>query len=593
MAREAVGLNGHGEAARPAELRTRPIELDELGQLAQSPDPHHFLLKLYVPARFFSGSSRSFLLLPGIERRDTGWVELARHALSCSDAAVFVANETVWARASAQRELEDVRQVLKGTNPVFALTGADQSKDRNSELVETVMADLQLGEDERDRIVVTDPTPDADPSLDWRHQLRIALDRHAATTREARVLQLQHLEHVLQGEVLEILAAVDQAAARRVVKLDAREYESVRNVTDLLEEEIEALREDYANALSQELASYSGKARLALEEAIQREGGWKKFKELFRGKGLKSRAALRALVQRAWEQPEGRDGDSLALLHGRVLNDVVGPRLPRHNALVTNGSTSRRTLLGGFANAEGQAGDDPFGDRRRTRYQLNEDVLHDLAILLDHDAHGEVSDNFRNSVAVLPALALEAVRVGTLAPGLFDLKEKAFASADQIRKVGEEFGTLKESHSGILKGVGGMLGLDYVVDGDFDLIQGMAMKGGASAAAAGPIAFAVVGAVAIGYTALSVGAAVNRADLDKDERGAAAIDEVADRTRERFLSEFDRVTGLLVEHVRNRLVGYHHLDRDYARVARLHKAYADAREARLKLQDRVRPLLLA
>lgn len=587
---EVVEVSRPEGAEGPAELRTRAISTDELHELAQSPDPHHFLLKLFVPGSFFGGTSRSFLLLPGIEKRDTGWVELARHTLSCSDAALFVANSTVWARASAQKELEEVRSVLEGANPVFALTSADQSGDRNAEFAETVASDLDLVEDERDRLVVTDPDPRSSPDGDWRDRLRAALDRHAATTREARHRQLEHLESVLQGEVAEVLAEVDREAARKVSKLDASEYENVRHVTDHMEAEIAKLREAYASELESELDAYLGRARQSFEGGVQEESVWSKVSGLFGGKGLKDRAALRDAIAAAWAHPDGRDGDTPAIVQARALGRVVAPILPRHNALDVSGTAKRKNLLGTFETHEAEA--DPFAENFGS-HALTREVLGDHEVLLSHDAHGEVSDNFRNSVAVLPALALETIRVGTLIPGLFDLEERAFAPADQIRHVGEEFGALKESHSGILKGVGGMLGLDFVADGELDIVSDLAAKAGAPAAAAGPIAFAVVGAVAVGYAAVSVGAAVNRADLDKAQRGSAALDEIADRTRARYLAEFDRVMGLLVEHVRNRLVGYYHLDRDYSRIARLHKAYADAREARYQLQDHVRPLLVA
>ena len=585
------------ESGKSADLRERPIEeAADFAHIAQNPESRHFLLKLRVEPTFFQGD-KSFLLLPGIEgdgeSADTMWVELARHALSCADAAVFVANESGWARHTTQRELERLETMLSGSHPVVVLTGQDQSSDDHAELIETVARDMNVPDDERDRLLPTHPEPGAPGRSDWRQDLRHALQTYSATSRSARTRQLEHLKKVLTEEVLQLLQTVGTESKRAWATLDANEFSQVRHVTNEMEAEIQTLRADYSVALRKQLDTHQGKAVDALGGGIIEKGFWDKVKGLFGGDSLKDRTALRDAVARAWAA-----GDAPALLHGRALNDTVAPRLARYNALPTGASVSRQDLLGTFAAPAPVAAtdeDDLFGDDTRpadTR-AINPQVLSDAHILMIHGADkAEFSDSLLNSVRVLPALAVEAVRIGTIAPGLFDLEGKAFAPADQIKHVGDEFGALRESHSGILKGVAGMLGLDFVADGEFDIVKDLVGKAGVPAAAGGPVTFAIVGAIAVAYTAMSVSAAVNRAEIDQHTRGSNAIAEIADQTHAAHLAEFDRMMNLLVEHVKNRLVGYYHLGTEYARIARLDKAFADAREERLRIQHTVSDALL-
>ncbi|RMD96336.1 MAG: hypothetical protein D6816_19105 [Bacteroidetes bacterium] len=587
-------MNDQKEYEGSFSFSTRKIDSHDLVHIARNPSDHHFLLKLYVPPRFFKGSSCSFLLLPGIEQKQTVWVELARHAVSCVDAALFVTDES-WARASTEKALRDVEIVLKSTNIIYVLTKADQSKDRNRELAEVVMKSRNLTEEERDRIVITDPVPEADPDGDWRPRLLEALDKYAAIKKEARMRQIQHLYELLEEEVSQLAIEVKEELDRCNIKIEEENYQGVKSVIEELQKEINLLRKEYAVELRKALDSHSARAKKALESKIENKYKLHKFWDSLQGNSLKKRREFREWIEEAWEHPEGPSGPSLEHLHAVVLNRIVQPRLCRLNALVTDGvkaeTTTRYELLGTFDTPESQD-TNVFKGRRRHSFEVNDTVLRDLEILLKHDVQHQLSDNFKNSVRVLPVLALEAVRIGTILPGLFNLEEKTLGNPDTISKIGHEFNALRNSSSGILKGVALMLGLDYMPDKEFDLVKDMVSKVSGPSAATSFITPSIVGLVAVTLITLSTIKTINRLDLEHSERGNIAIDEIADRTHAQILTEFDRMMDLLLKHVEHCLANYFHLDKDYARVLRLNKAHKDIRETAYQLKKQITPLLM-
>lgn len=569
------------------------VDHDDIKRIATDPEADDFLLKLYVPPRFFRGTARSFLLLPGIEQEETPWVRLAHYAMACSDAAVFVTNDTNWARAATDLEFERVRDRLRGNIPVIALSFSDQSPDGNEAFKATVAKTLQIDEDDSGRIVATRPG-----DKEWVGRLRQAIDQHTSSSQITRYKQLEYLGSLLQEEVHPALAAADQAAESILVKLALDEYQGVKRITDVIELEVKSLRKEYVKALDDELEAYQTRAASEVRDQIKKHlnGKLRTVRETAFGENGDDRRKLGTAVSKAWRSPKG---DTLDRMYLRVLNKVAPPRFVRYGVLADHATSDPHLLLRSFEAQEDTPdsnGRQPLirtaAGRASRELELDENILHDIRLLLRGSEEAN-SMRLYHSARVLPALVLEAVRLGVVIPQLFDLQAGTVAPKDQLDHVSKEFGELRKTGSGMFKGIGLMFGLDFIPDGEFNLISDVFKTAGVSAAAAGSLATGIVATVAVGYAAVSVGSALNRMALDRESRAQVAIGELRDRTRQRFIDAFDHLMDNLVEHVRSRLIVHYRLDEGFALAARLRKSLADSQSVYRELDGHVQPLLYA
>ncbi len=234
-----------------------------------------------------------------------------------------------------------------------------------------------------------------------------------------------------------------------------------------------------------------------------------------------------------------------------------------------------------------------------------------------------VTEGYKGTIELLPALALEYARAASLMPALVGVHPDSLTAAsgrerpDLIRESVQQLGDGVELGQTVLRSIATVLAVDVASDGDIDVIPallgsigvgaaaagGTAASGGAAAggaaaggaaasgtaaggaAAIGGVGAAVVGVVAVGYLVHSAMQAVHRHDAKGRAIAQELLLNIKDHHQRHFMRHFDSLMDQVRSHLVQRLRERHRLDESLMEQDRLAKALADARALQRDLLD--------
>lgn len=574
---------------------------DTARETAETGKRDSIMVELRVPPKVFGREKQGFLLLPGSEwdhNRQTGTktttshTDLVRHVLPCASTALICVDST---RAAQRRTREEIRQVnkdLEGVAPLYALTKADQSSDGNQELKTTLTDAFDI--DDSNRIIAVDNPPLSQSernarSKEWTEDLKSTLNRYSAAGsahRQAQEREVGAMISNVKSALEDIEERIDILGARR----EMRQETSIGPCLDTFDEEVQSVRNDLKRHLEsqiQEPGMISDAAR-QITNQIQDESFWSKAGRVVVGESLSDRVDFQNMVDRAWRnQNPGR----------RILaslNSVVQSRIPRRPRLPGSGDDKRSASLP-KEDVSSQVGSlvlhqpqDEEQDQQLaplTEKTLTDDTVGDIQALMNANSSSRgFSSSLVQSTRVIPAVALDAVRIGFVGrthPS--DVENIVQEDSDPVGEIEEVRGSSKK----LLALLATMLGADYVPDAEIDIIKDLLMAGGVGEGAAATVAGPVVASLAAAYGTVSAIKLVNAQDIGRADAGRAAITQVAERTVENVLSEYDSYMADIRRRMKRQLEDHFGVGRSLAEQANLKKSVEDVRDGIDALPTRI------
>jgi len=577
------------------------VEADTARETALTGKRDSIMVELRVPLQVFGREKQGFLLLPGSEwnqdrqtgtRTTTTYTDLVRHVLPCAATALICVDST---RAAQRRTREEIRQVnedLEGVDPLYALTKADQSSDGNEELKTTLTDALNI--DDSNRTIAVDNPPVSQPertaqSKEWTENLTSALNRYTAAGSAHRRAQEREMSAII-SDVRSALEDIEERIDILSARTEMRQDNSLEPCLDTFDEEVESVRNDLKRHLENRLLEtgvISNAARRITNE-IQDESFWSKAGRVVVGESLSDRVDFQRMVDQAWEDqnPEHRILASLnSVVQSRIprrprlpgsSNDEPSASLPEEDVSSQVGSLVLHQLQSEEGNQQPQSDERGQQLASLTKETLTNDTVGDIQALMNaNSSRGGFSSSLVQSTRAIPAVALDAVRIGFVGqthPS--DVDDIVQGDSDPIDEMEGARGDSKR----LLTLLGAMLGADYAPDAELDIIKDLLIAGGVGEGAAATVAGPVVAALAAAYGTVSAIKLVNAQDIGRADAGRAAITRVAERTVENVLSEYDSYMADIRRRMKRQLEDQFGVGRSLAEKANLKKSVEDVRK---------------
>lgn len=606
LVQECDGLSapeGWASILRAGEDKSSPyrevkesLSLEQFRAACKGDLPGVLLPILKVPRRFFAGQQQAFVLLPGYEqaqRQTRLWQELMRQALISSAGCIVVSDQTRLANQEQRAIAADMRaRELRGCEPVVVLMKTEGKVDRPEELDRLRLAAAEvfgLGADQWSQVVCAgEDTPQAPGYSEfWLPHLRRAIHAASAGTEEFRQAQLVRLRETLQKD----LVRVEQTLRTRATLKthgdggSAEGAQALKRFTEEFDQACANLREEHAAAVKKLLADHASGAGQRMRNRLDSDydGFRNKVKNTFEGVNA-AESRLRQDIELAW-MPSQKN----TLLAG--YTQLLASTTQRQLGLLPSQDASTDVLQKlGYVDGNGE----PVA----SAVLLDEGRRADLIQLFQSTA-GEggqrTGKELEATVRLLPAMALEYVRIASLVPSVIQpdaWKQVQMPQSDlhgSLRTVQDEFGAFKGAAGKLVGGLGVLLAVDVAADGKADLLQAAgSLLGLETAGVAAAVSPYVAGAMAAGvalFLAHSVLQQVRQHDLRVSGVAGAMIENIRDHWDTHLMAHYDQVMATLRRQLVAGLRRRYDLDQALVLQDRFAKAMADVRVLRRDLLE--------
>lgn len=562
--------------------------------------PGQLLPKLTVPSRYFNENACGLLLLPGhetITKKNQRWQELVRQSLVGSDMCIIVTDETRLANNEQTKILDDFRQNLDGTSPIVVVTKTEgKSAETLASLVKSASETFALStEAAKHRVICSSTQPEL--MADWKNKLAEAMEELTQVQQKFRARQLHQLHDILSDELSEVLVDIDLATRISVVNNKVDFEGPTQDFLAAFDSGKNRLRREYLKELKISLEDYCNEStQLALKVLTEREEGLlnqvgNTWRWLRTTTGQRENI-LPQYVQNSWQAPWELDGHrqgNFGNAHQRTMRRVAMTLLGAPK------SVKAASSFGGWS-AEQELGYHTTGKIPVVWKAPNEVQRLDLARIFAKDGDNfELSRNMLDAIQLLPAIALEYSRIGSLFPSLLgsSRKDLMFSTSNpDDEESGNLVSILGQQGIAILAVIGTMIGVQSaskLLDvepsesnfGDANnLLESMSAVG---------VAQSIVGSMAVllgaGLFVINFSKSIQRTEGQARDIVRKMTAAVRDAHYAHFSSEFDHLMDKLREQLAGSLRKRYQIDAQVVRLDRLKKSHADVQMLSLDLRE--------
>jgi hypothetical protein len=562
--------------------------------------PGQLLPKLTLPSRYFNGNACGLLLLPGhetITKRNLSWQVLVRQSLVGSDMCIIVTDETRLANNEQTKILDDFRSNLDGASPIVVITKTEgKSAEALASLVISASEAFALSTEASKHRVICSSTQRESMS-EWKGKLAAAMEELTQIQQKFRARQLHQLHDILSEELSEVLIDIDMATRIAIVNSKVDYGGPVQDILAAFDSGKNRLRRAYLKELKISLEDYCiDSTQLALKVLTEREEGllnqvgntWR----WLRTTTGERENIIPQYVQNSWQAPWELDSQRIGNFgnaHQRSMRRVTMTLLGAPKSV-----NSFETLVGW--NVEQELGYHSTGQTPVVWKAPNERQRLDLARIFAKDGENfELSRNMLDAIELLPAIALEYSRIGSLFPSLLGIRRNGLmfgTSNSDNEEHGNLVSLMGQQGIAILAVIGTMIGvesasklLDVVPSesniGDAnDLLNSMSTVG---------VAQSIVGSMAVllgaGLLVINFSKSIQRTEGQARDIVRKMTAAIRDAHYAHFNSEFDHLMDNLRERLESSLRKRYQIDAQVVRLDHLKKSHADVQMLSLDLRE--------
>ncbi len=589
-------LRAGEDKSNPYRKVDEPLSRDEFRAACRGDLAGVLLPILKVPRRFFAGQQQAFVLLPGYEqaqRHTRLWQELMRQALISSAGCIVVSDQTRLANQEQRAIAADMRaRELRGCEPVVVLMKTEGKADRPEDLDElrrTAAEVFALGADQWRHVICAgeDTSQTLGYTELWLPHLRRAIHNASAGTEEFRRAQLVRLRETLHKD----LARVEQTLRARVALKahgdggSAEGAQALKRLTEEFDQASATLRESHSTAVKRLLAEHASKAGDRMRDTLAKDydGIFNKVHNTFE-KVNAAESRLRQDIKLAW-MPSREN--TLLVGYTQELGNLTQKQLGLLPARFDSADVLQKL---GYV--------DGNGETVSSAVLVDEGRRADL-VQLFHSAAGQLGQRtgkeLEATVRLLPAMALEYVRIASLVPSVTQpdaWKQMQLPQSDlhgSIRKVQADFGDFNSAAGKLVGALGVLLAVDVAVDGEADLLQAVStllgLETAGTATAGSPLLAGAMVAGAALFLAHSVLQQVRQYDLRVSGVASAMIENIRDHWEIHLMAHYDQVMATIRRQLVTGLRRRYDLDQALVHQDRFAKAMADVRVLRRELLE--------
>ncbi len=547
-------------------------------------------LELQLPYRRIKTENHVFLLLPGFEKfggknRNHYWQDLLEFSVKCSNASVFVCNES----SLANLENEDYRSKMEkqfGNNMIYAITHADTSRDGNAGAKKTLMTHMGISDSEEDRIVCVGAYDSPEKNQEWCDKFEIAIEAHFIDSEETSSVCSDYISDIITEDIEPLIDDISDKLASKNIAVTSEELE-LSKCMDVFEGQRRKKRKALDKVLSKKLGEAESESDRRLMDLFKiksaKKAGFKnpalsRLARVFFGESLGTRKEAEKRIRESLHEENAKVyGYQIAVLE--AFQELQGDVSELGKPLETDVNDSRKISA---RHSEGEVGSH-LGEEQGQ-------MIHDVACLLANglDERLERKD-------------LQSGRIPKVIEFAADLSAYYFAGSVLEQSV-EENGMLKQyvnmpldmeqrsldwgsiektynkgmkSVDKVLLGILGVAGFDKLDDGTINLVPKLAEALGLTAAAAS----AIVGGVMAAVGAVAVARDINRMQIEEYRDGQRVIASIHREVKDSWLSEFDDAMDRVEDRVRDRLNDILGIDRESSKIFKAKAALEGIRKS--------------
>lgn len=501
-------------------LREIKLSPKEFVKASKGNDSDIMCLELFVPNKHTYYDGVSFMLLPGFEEKNDYWNNLIEFSVHSSDAAVFVFGETSFANASNEKYLELVEKKF-GNNLIYVITGADKSSDGNKEVKENCMDCLKIPERESDRVVCVGDFSDQEKNKAWINNFKNSLEKYAFKDTQ----HLQKNNSYIYDEMEKIRDSFDEIL-EIIDRNSSEEIKSYHDVAILkaFDNAIKKRREIIEKRLRAELNKGKGESIKNLEELFSTRPKVKQIKRLFFGSSVKEQyIQTREMIEKSLRGPQGIfiPQKCIGLALQNSLKDLTTSQCTRSiKKLVDIKKIDEKKLM------------DVNGEKTKA-------LINDVQCLLseEYSAQSNLLIQTNNVKKLVDAVA----EMATYYMGCnlcFQLEEATgnkYYIPTEVEVEQKDFNEEAKASQRFSMGMAGVLGIDVLEDGSFNMISKLA--------ACFELPVPVTAAIAVGIITaggiLSIINDLNRMQRSDLESAKRIVGEVYDNFRDKLLEWYE------------------------------------------------------
>lgn len=490
-------------------------------------------LELNVPYFHTYNDGVSFVLLPGFENKNDYLNNLIEFAVNSSDAAVFVFNETSFSNAGNERMLRSIQDKF-GKNIVFAISGSDGSIDENEEVKQTCLKELNIPQNEFDRVICVGSYNNKEKNQEWIEKFKNSLEKYAYCQTSTVTKNNKYiLDEILQikSNLYEILKILNNDSSTEI-----RDHHNDTMLKEF-DKVVKKKKREFERNLNSQFEIAKSESCKNLENEFSNHSKLKDIKHLFFGRSVKEQyTETREILNRSLQF----NGD--LYLPAKYIGLALEQSLSIMEQSQSNTNTAK--LIGTKKNDQGKVmlieNDEKISE-----------LKNDISVLINPSQDYTNILQCQNHKKLMGAVAevaiyyymlnsydkcAEEIGVHYYKPALMNI------SADDVISGAE-------SSKKFAVGLAGVMGLDLIGDGTLNFGIQIAKSFGVAVPVVGAVASIIIG---VG-TVASVSKDINRVQREDFNSARIAINGVYENLKIQSLQKYDEYMEMVRERLEDSL----------------------------------------
>lgn len=547
----AVCLNKDEKGSYVRECVQMDKEAFRKASVGNSVGQNTMYLELRVPYKHLNNESYAFMLLPGFEKKNDYWKSLIDFSVKCSDASIFVFNESSFSKYDNQVLLDKIHDKF-GDSLIYAISHSDQSDDDNASVKMTCVEVMKIAKEEEDRVVCVGDYDDMAQNEKWILELKKAIDKYCNSIETARKNCTEYIYEIIEDEIRPELLEIKDALGT--------------DTGDLIQTHLEM--SSYLKAYDQVIKDRRKKLEKTLDSALDKSfiASRERLEKIFSDSeyasqlGVKDNRIIRRTIfgENVDDIKRARKRIDVALKRDDGVYDFQYAFFEAitQTSLESCESNEGRNILLEDKNKELSVFDDKC-DFMLTEESLKkrENIIYDVAVLLsktNDNMHQLRHDNPANTMKVIAELA--SAHFGLTALQKSTDLNKNLIIPDSIscklelnyKEISDKIGSVDK----VILGTLGITGIDVLSDGVLDAIPAIAKGLGVSV----PTVATVAGIIAAGAAGIAIVQDINR--LKRTELIAAqnTIISIQSQIKAKYLADYDEAMQAIRDRIEDNLI---------------------------------------
>ena len=488
-------------------------------------------LELNVPYFHTYNDGVSFVLLPGFENKNDYLNNLIEFAVNSSDAAVFVFNETSFSNAGNERMLRNIQDKF-GKNIVFAISGSDGSIDENEEVKQTCLKELNIPQNEFDRVTCVGSYNNKEKNQEWIEKFKNSLEKYAYCQTSTVTKNNKYiLDEILQikSNLYEILKILNNDSSTEI-----RDHHNDTMLKEF-DKVVKKKKKEFERNLNSQFEVAKSESCKNLENEFSNRSKIKDIKHLFFGRNVKEQyTETREILNRSLKF------NGNLYLPSKYI--VLALEQSLKSLEQAQNTTNAAKLIDRKKNNEG-------------KYILVEneksDLIKDIAIIIKSNQNYTDVLKQMNPKKLMGAVAEVAIYYYMLNSYDECAKEIGvhYYKPALMNTSIDNVISGAESSKKFAVGIAGVMGIDLIEDGALNFISKIAGSLGVPLPAAGAVASIVIGVGA----ASVVSNDINRIQREDFNSARIAINGVYENLKIQSLEKYDEYMEMIRERLEDSL----------------------------------------